>query len=189
MRQTVPTHRAGFSFILVTVLLDMLSLGLVMPVLPQLIFHLERGQIGSASLTVGIFGFVWAAMQFLFSPLLGSLSDRYGRRPVILLSNLGLGLDSLFMALAPSIRWLFMGRIISGITSSSFVTAGAYVTDITPPKERAARFGVLGAAFGLGFILGPALGGLSRRHQFGASFLGRRRAGLGERRLRRRRFA
>src|SRR6187455_3695553 len=98
-------------------------------------------------------------MQFLFMPVLGSLSDRLGRRPIILLSNFGLGLDYILMALAPNIRWLFVGRVISGITAASFSTAGAYIADVTPPEERAAKFGMLGAAFGLGFVVGPAIGG------------------------------
>ncbi len=118
------------------------------------------GDVASAASVVGWFGFVWAGGQFLFSPVVGALSDRYGRRPVVLLSNFGLGLDYLVMALAPSLAWLFVGRVISGITASSFSTAGAYVADVTPPEERAAKFGMLGAAFGLGFIVGPAVGGL-----------------------------
>ena len=99
-------------------------------------------------------------MQFLFSPVLGSLSDRFGRRPVILLSNFGLGLDYILMALAPTLRWLFVGRVISGITAASISTAGAYIADVTPPEQRAAKFGMLGAAFGVGFVVGPALGGV-----------------------------
>src|SRR5512134_3936639 len=99
-------------------------------------------------------------MQFFFSPVLGSLSDRYGRRPVILMSNFGLGIDYVFMALAPTLGWLFVGRLISGITGASFTTAGAYIADVTPPEKRAASYGMLGAAFGVGFVLGPALGGL-----------------------------
>ena len=107
-----------------------------------------------------MFGTVWALMQLFFSPLLGMVSDRFGRRPVVLLSNLGLGLDYILMALAPSLAWLFVGRVISGITSASFSTAMAYLTDITEPEKRAAAFGKVGAAFGAGFILGPAIGGL-----------------------------
>src|SRR6185369_10209203 len=106
------------------------------------------------------FATVWAAMQFVFAPVLGSLSDRFGRRPVILLSNFGLGLDYLLMAMAPTLGWLFVGRIVSGITSSSFTTAAAYVADVTPPDERAKTFGFVGAAAGIGFIVGPAVGGL-----------------------------
>src|SRR6185369_10205054 len=115
---------------------------------------------GSAEM-LGLFGTVWALMQFLFSPLLGALSDRFGRRPVILISCFGLGLDYILMALSPSLAWLFAGRLISGITSASFSTGFAYVADVTPGEQRAARFGMLGVAFGAGFVLGPALGGIA----------------------------
>jgi len=135
-------------------------LGVMIPVLPRLVVAFRGGDVASAASVVGWFGLVWAGGQFLFSPVVGALSDRYGRRPVVLLSNFGLGLDYLVMALAPSLAWLFVGRVISGITASSFSTAGAYVADVTPPQERAAKFGMLGAAFGLGFIVGPAVGGL-----------------------------
>src|SRR5438132_8608940 len=108
----------------------------------------------------GIFGTVFAAMQCCFSPLLGVLSDRFGRRPVILLSNLGLGMDYIVMALAPTLGWLFLGRIISGITTSSIPTAMAYISDVTPKEKRAGAFGMIGVAFGIGFILGPGIGGL-----------------------------
>jgi len=147
-------------FVFITVALDMLALGVMIPVLPKLIIEFEHGNVAEAAGAAGLFGFAWAAMQFVFSPLLGAISDRHGRRPVILLSNLGLGLDYLLMALAPSLSWLFVGRLISGITSASFSTAGAYIADVTPEDERAAKFGMLGAAFGLGFVVGPALGGL-----------------------------
>ena len=153
-------RRAAFAFIFVTVALDMLALGVMIPVLPRLVVAFRGGDVASAASVVGWFGLVWAGGQFLFSPVVGALSDRYGRRPVVLLSNFGLGLDYLVMALAPSLAWLFVGRVISGITASSFSTAGAYVADVTPPQERAAKFGMLGAAFGLGFIVGPAVGGL-----------------------------
>jgi DHA1 family tetracycline resistance protein-like MFS transporter len=152
--------RAAFVFIFITVALDMLALGVMVPVLPKLIVRFKDGDMAGAAGAAGIFGFAWAAMQFIFSPVLGAVSDRSGRRPVILLSNLGLGLDYVLMALAPSLSWLFVGRLISGLTSSSFSTAGAYIADVTPEDERAARFGMLGAAFGLGFVVGPALGGL-----------------------------
>jgi len=147
-------------FVFITVALDMLALGVMIPVLPKLIIEFEGGNVADAAGVAGVFGFSWAAMQFVFSPLLGAISDRRGRRPVILLSNLGLGLDYLLMAMAPSLSWLFVGRLISGITSASYSTAAAYVADVTPEDERAAKFGMLGAAFGLGFIVGPALGGL-----------------------------
>jgi DHA1 family tetracycline resistance protein-like MFS transporter len=152
--------QAAFYFIIVTVGLDMLAFGIIAPVLPNLILHFEGGSMVRAATITGWFGFAWATMQFLFSPILGALSDRYGRRPVILLSCLGLGLDYIFMALAPSLRWLFVGRLISGITTSNISTAFAYITDITPPADRAKNFGKLGAAFGLGFVIGPGIGGL-----------------------------
>lgn len=151
---------AAFAFIFTTVLLDILALGLIIPVLPSLIVNLEGGDTARAATVTGVFGFTWAAMQFLTAPLLGALSDRVGRRPVLLLSSLGLGLDYILMALAPGLGWLFVGRLLSGITSASHTTAAAYIADITPPADRAARFGMLGAAFGLGFIVGPAVGGL-----------------------------
>jgi DHA1 family tetracycline resistance protein-like MFS transporter len=138
----------------------MLALGIIIPVLPPLIVAFRGGDTASAATIYGLFGTVWAAMQFVFSPVIGSLSDRFGRRKVILLSNFGLGADYLLMALAPSLGWLFAGRVISGITSSSFSAAGAYVADVTRPEERAAKFGMLGAAFGVGFIVGPTVGGL-----------------------------
>jgi DHA1 family tetracycline resistance protein-like MFS transporter len=156
-----PKHgRAAFAFVFVTVALDMLALGVMIPVLPELILQLSGGDRPSAVETSGVFSFAWATMQFLFSPLLGAVSDRFGRRPVILISNLGLGLDYLLMANAPTLAWLFAGRVISGITASSFSAAGAYIADVTPPAQRAAKFGQLGAAFGLGFVVGPAIGGL-----------------------------
>jgi DHA1 family tetracycline resistance protein-like MFS transporter len=151
--------RAAFGFIFATVCLDMLALGVIVPVLPALVVRLEHGDYARAASITGVFGFAWAAMQFFFSPVQGVLSDRFGRRPVVLLSNFGLGVDYIVMAVAPSIAWLFVGRVVSGITSASFSAATAYIADVTPPEKRAARFGMLGAAFGLGFIVGPALGG------------------------------
>ena len=152
--------RAAFAFIFVTVALDMLALGVMVPVLPKLVVQFEGGDMSRAATVTGVFGFVWAAMQFAFSPVLGVLSDRHGRRPVVLLSNLGLGIDYVIMALAPSLSWLLVGRIVSGITAASFPTASAYIADVTPPEKRAERYGMLGAAFGLGFIVGPAVGGV-----------------------------
>ncbi len=152
--------RAAFAFIFITVALDMLALGIIVPVLPKLIVSFEGGDVARAARIVGVFGFAWSAMQFLASPVVGALSDRFGRRPVVLLSNFGLGADYLVMALAPSLSWLFAGRIISGIASSSYPTASAYIADVTPSDQRAAKFGMLGAAFGLGFIVGPAVGGV-----------------------------
>src|SRR2546427_6282332 len=138
----------------------MLALGIIAPVFPKLVIQLEGGKEASAAGLVGLFGTVWAAMQFLFAPVLGALSDRVGRRPVILVSCLGLALDYAIMALAPTVGWLFVGRALSGITASSFSTSFAYIADVTEPDERAGRFGLLGMAFGLGFILGPAVGGV-----------------------------
>jgi DHA1 family tetracycline resistance protein-like MFS transporter len=152
--------RAAFLFIFITIALDFLAFGIIAPVLPNLIIQFEAGNISRAAAITGYFGFAWATMQFLFSPILGAWSDRFGRRPIILLSCFGLGLDYIFMALAPSLGWLFVGRLISGITSSNIASAFAYVTDVTPPEKRAKQFGLLSAAFGLGFIVGPAVGGL-----------------------------
>lgn len=151
--------RPAFAFIFLTVVLDMLALGIMVPVLPKLIIGFEGGDHARAAQVTGLFSLAWAFMQFLASPILGSLSDRFGRRPVLLLSSLGLGLDYIFMALAPNLTWLFVGRLVSGITAATFATASAYIADISPPEERAGRFGMLGAAFGLGFIIGPAVGG------------------------------
>ncbi|WP_440639934.1 TCR/Tet family MFS transporter [Bradyrhizobium sp. PUT101] len=155
-----PVRRGAVAFIFVTILLDMLALGVIMPILPKLIESFVDNDTAHAARIFGLFGTAWALMQFVFSPLLGALSDRFGRRPVVLLSNFGLAADYVLMALAPSLVWLFIGRVISGITSASISTAFAYIADITPPERRAAVFGRIGAAFGAGFILGPALGGL-----------------------------
>jgi DHA1 family tetracycline resistance protein-like MFS transporter len=151
---------AAVAFIFVTILLDMLTLGLIAPILPKLVESFVDNDTAQAARIFGLFGTAWALMQFLFSPVLGALSDRFGRRPVVLLSNFGLALDYVLMALAPSLIWLFVGRLISGITSASVSTAFAYIADVTPPKKRAAVFGKIGVAFGAGFILGPAIGGL-----------------------------
>lgn len=152
--------RAAFAFIFITVLLDMLALGIIVPVLPMLIVEFEGGDSASAALYFGLFGTLWAAMQFLFSPVLGALSDRFGRRSVILLSTLGLAVDYYVMAIAPTLGWLFVGRVLSGITSASYATAYAYIADVTVQEKRARYYGLLGAAFGIGFVLGPAVGGL-----------------------------
>ena len=151
---------AAVAFIFVTILLDMMALGVVIPVLPKLIESFVNNDTANAARIFGLFGTAWALMQFLFSPIVGGLSDRFGRRPVVLLSNFGLSADYVLMALAPSLSWLFVGRLISGITSASISTSFAYIADVTPPEKRAAYFGKIGVAFGAGFILGPALGGL-----------------------------
>ncbi len=151
---------AAVAFVLVTVALDVIAMGLVIPVLPKLVERLSGGDTAHAARIFGVFGIAWALMQLIFSPLHGMLSDRFGRRPVLLLSNLGLGLDYILCALAPDLTWLFVGRVLSGICAASFSTASAYIADVTPPAERAQKFGLVGAAFGVGFVLGPALGGL-----------------------------
>jgi MFS transporter, DHA1 family, tetracycline resistance protein len=152
-------RHAALGFVFVTVLLDMLAFGIIVPILPRLISEFLHGNMARSSEYMGLFVTTWALMQFFFSPVLGTLSDRFGRRPVILLSNFGLGLDYVVMALAPTIGWLFLGRVLSGICSSSMPTATAYISDVTPPEKRAKAFGIFGAAFGVGFVLGPAIGG------------------------------
>jgi DHA1 family tetracycline resistance protein-like MFS transporter len=163
---------AAFSFVFVTVLLDMVAIGIIIPVLPGLVVAFRGGDTASAAAIYGLFGTVWAAMQFVFAPVLGSLSDRFGRRSVILLSNLGLGLDYVLMAVAPTLGWLFVGRVISGITSSSLPAAAAYVADVTPPDERARKYGLIGAAAAIGFIVGPTIGGLLGSFGLRAPFWG-----------------
>lgn len=155
-----PAKAPAAAFIFMTVMLDMLALGMIAPVLPRLIASFLHGDASAAAKMLGLFGTVFAGMQFFCSPILGSLSDRFGRRPVVLLSNFGLGADYLLMAWAPALPWLLLGRIVSGITASSIPTAMAYMADVTPHEKRAAAFGMLNAAFGVGFVLGPALGGV-----------------------------
>jgi DHA1 family tetracycline resistance protein-like MFS transporter len=157
-------RHAALGFIFVTVLLDMLAFGLIAPPLPKLISDFTGGNTARASEYMGLFITTFALMQFFFSPIIGMLSDRFGRRPVILLSNFGLAMDYLIMALAPSLRWLFLGRVLSGLTSSSIPTATAYISDVTPVEKRSKSFGLLGAAFGVGFVLGPAAGGWLSMH-------------------------
>ena len=153
-------RQAALVFIFITVLIDVLAFGVIIPVLPHLVEEFVGGNTSSAAYWVGLFGTAFAIVQFFSAPIQGALSDRFGRRPVILLSCLGLGIDFIFMALAPNLAWLFVGRIISAVTSASFTTANAYIADITTPENRAKSFGMLGAAFGLGFIIGPVIGGL-----------------------------
>lgn len=147
-------------FILVTVLIDVIGIGIIIPIMPSLYQELTGGTVSEASQYSAYLVFIYALMQFIFSPIIGGLSDQYGRRPVLLMSLFGFGLDFIFLALAPSIGWLFVGRIISGIAGASFTTANAYIADITEPEKRAQSFGMIGAAFGLGFIVGPSLGGI-----------------------------
>ena len=153
-------RKAAVAFIFATALMDVISLGIMIPVLPNLVKQFAGGDTALAAQYTIVFAMTWGLMQFFSGPIVGMLSDRFGRRPVLLLSIFGLGVDYIFMALAPSLRWLFVGRVINGITSASFSTANAYVADVTPPQERAKAFGLLGAAFGVGFIVGPAIGGI-----------------------------
>ncbi|WP_084048078.1 TCR/Tet family MFS transporter [Deinococcus hopiensis] len=159
---TAPSpHRrpAALTFILLTVLLDVMGVGLIIPVFPLLITKLAPSAAQGAQL-VGVFTAIYALMQFVFAPILGALSDRYGRRPVLLASLTGMGLDYLLQFFAPNLWWLFVGRLIAGMTGASITVANAYLADVTPPEGRAKSFGMLGATFGVGFILGPVLGGV-----------------------------
>lgn len=153
-------RQAALVFIFITVLIDVLAFGVIIPVLPHLVQQFVGGDTSTAAYWTGAFAFAFSLVQFFSTPIQGALADRYGRRPVILISCLGLGLDFVFMALAPSLAWLFVGRIISAMTSASFTTANAYIADVTPPDQRAKSFGMIGAAFGLGFIVGPLIGGV-----------------------------
>jgi MFS transporter, DHA1 family, tetracycline resistance protein len=153
-------RNAATVFIFVTVLIDMLTFGMIGPVLPKLIASFAGNNYAHAAEIIGVFATAWALMQFFFSPVLGMLSDRVGRRPVILLSNAITAIDYAIMALAPNLWWLFAGRVLSGIATANMSTATAYIADVTPPEKRAAAFGMIGSAFGLGFVIGPAIGGV-----------------------------
>ncbi len=153
-------RKPALGFIFITVVLDVLGIGLVIPILPKLVESFEGGSIAAASHTFGLLAALYALMQFLCAPMLGSLSDLFGRRPVILASLFGSGLDYFLLAFAPNLGWFFVGRIIAGITGANITAATAYIADVSPPEKRAANFGLIGAAFGIGFIAGPALGGL-----------------------------
>lgn len=153
-------RKAAIGFIFITLLIDIMGWGLIIPVMPKLISELKHIPVNEASSYGALLLSVYAITQFVFAPVIGNLSDRYGRRPVLLSSLLGFGIDYIFLALAPTYGWLFIGRIIAGITGASFTTAAAYIADVSTPETRAKNFGVIGAAFGLGFVIGPALGGL-----------------------------
>ncbi|MEW5850109.1 MAG: TCR/Tet family MFS transporter [Myxococcota bacterium] len=164
-------RHAAMSFILITVLLDMLGIGVIIPVLPKLVTSLHGGDLSSGSAVFGWFVASYALLQFLFSPIIGNLSDAYGRRPIILVSLLGAGLDYALLAWAPTLEWLFIGRVIAGITGANITAANAYIADVSPPEQRARNFGLIGACFGVGFILGPALGGLVAGYGLRAPFV------------------
>jgi DHA1 family tetracycline resistance protein-like MFS transporter len=153
-------RQAALGFIFVTLLIDVIGLGIIIPVMPRLISEMIHGNMSDAAKYGGLLLFSYSIMQFLFAPVLGSLSDNYGRRPIILIALLGLGIDYLFLSFAPDIGWLFIGRIIAGMGGASFTTATAYIADISQPEKRAQNFGMVGVAFGLGFIIGPVIGGL-----------------------------
>ena len=153
-------RKPALLFVFITLLIDVIGIGIIIPVMPQLIKSLVGGSMSDASVYGGWLMFAFAIMQFLFSPIFGGLSDQFGRRPVLLISLLGFGLDYILLALAPNITWLFVGRILAGITGASFTTATAYIADVSEPEKRAQNFGMIGAAFGLGFIIGPVIGGL-----------------------------
>src|ERR1700712_2985082 len=168
---TQPKKKAALSFIFVTLLIDVIGLAIIIPVFPKLIEKLIHGDLSQASRYSGLLLVAYAVMQFLFSPLVGNLSDKYGRRPVLLFSLLGFGIDYLFLAFAPTIGWLFVGRIIAGITGASFTTASAYIADVSEPEKRAQNFGMIGVAFGLGFIIGPVVGGILGKYNTHLPFL------------------
>ena len=151
---------AALIFIFITMLIDVIGIGIIVPVIPKIIEKLIGGNLSQAAVYGGWLTFSYSIMQFIFSPILGGLSDQYGRRPVIMFSLFGFAIDYLLLGFAPTIVWIFIGRIISGITGASFTTAGAYIADVSPPEKKAQNFGLIGAAFGLGFILGPVIGGL-----------------------------
>src|SRR5665213_2511380 len=172
-----PKGQAALGFIFVTLLVDVMGFGIIIPVLPDLIAHLIHGSISDAATYAGLLALAYASMQFFFAPIIGNLSDKFGRRPVLLSSLVGFGIDYLFLAFAPTVWWLFVGRLIAGMTGASFTTASAYIADISTPEKRAANFGLVGVAFGLGFIIGPALGGVLGQYNVQYPFLAA--AGLG----------
>jgi len=166
-----PGKQAALGFIFATLLIDIMGLGIIIPVIPKLIEHLINGGLSEASGYAGWLTAAYAAMQFVFAPLIGNLSDKFGRRPVLLCSLLGFSVDYMFSAFAPTIGWLFVGRIVAGITGASFTTASAYIADISEPEKRAANFGLIGVAFGLGFIIGPVIGGILGKYDVHYPFM------------------
>jgi DHA1 family tetracycline resistance protein-like MFS transporter len=166
-----PKRKAALGFIFLTLLIDVTGLGIIIPVLPKLIEELIHSDVSMASRYGGWLTFAYAIMQFVFAPFLGNLSDKFGRRPILLISLFGFGLDYLFLSFAPTIGWLFVGRLIAGITGASYTTGTAYIADISSPQDRAKNFGMVGAAFGLGFIIGPVVGGLLGQYGSRVPFL------------------
>ncbi len=164
-------NRPAVGFIFITLLIDVIGFGIIIPVLPKLIMHLSGADLSHAATIGGWLGFTYLFMQFLFAPVFGGLSDQYGRRPILLLSLFGFGVDYIFQAYAPTIGWLFVGRLLAGILGSSFTTGAAYISDISTPEKRSQNFGMIGAAFGLGFIIGPAIGGFLGSYGPRAPFL------------------
>lgn len=165
-------RQAAVGFILVSVWLDVLSLGVIIPVFAPLIQRFKGGDAAAAGVYIGLFATVWALAQFFGAPVLGALSDRFGRRPVLLISLFGLAFDYLLMAFAPNLGWLFLGRVLSGLTAAGMAVASAYIADVTPPEKRAGTFGLIGAAWGVGFIVGPAIGGFLGDISLRLPFLG-----------------
>src|SRR5437868_90238 len=157
-------RKAGIGFIFITVLLSVVGFGILIPILPNLVVELENGSTSEGSYGFGWLLVIYAFMQFVGSPVLGALSDRFGRRPVVLIATAGSAIDYVIMALAPNLTWMFLARAISGFTAGVMSTANAYIADVTPPDKRAQSFGILGAAFGIGFAIGPALGGTLGAH-------------------------
>ena len=155
-----PVSRHAVTFVLITVFLDMVGFGIIIPVMPTLIGMVGKVTLAEAAVIGGWMAAAYSVAQFLFGPLMGNLSDRFGRRPLLLLAIFGLGLDFLLQALAPTLGWLFVGRVLAGLCGASWVIANAYIADITPPEGRAKAYGIMGAAFGLGFVIGPAVGGI-----------------------------
>ncbi len=170
-RRGRPPRKAAFGFIFATALMNAVSFGIMIPILPNLIKQFTDGDTAAAAEWNVLFAVVWGVMQFFSGPMLGLVADRYGRRPVLLVSLFGLGVDFLFMAFAPGLWWLFLGRLLNGLTAASFSTASAYLADVTPPERRAKAFGMMGSAFSFGFIIGPVIGGLLGEHDLRLPFL------------------
>ncbi|RZK41705.1 MAG: MFS transporter [Pedobacter sp.] len=164
-------RKSGVLFILITILIDCIGFGIIIPIMPDLIKELAHVDLSQASRYGGWLLVAYSVMQFIFSPILGSLSDRFGRRPILLVSLFGLAVDYVFLAFAPSLAWLFVGRIIAGVCGASITTASAYIADVSLPEKRAQNFGLIGAAFGLGFIIGPIIGGLFAQYGLRVPFM------------------